>query len=267
MLRVAISGVSGRMGNVLVHALAEAEDMSLGAAFENSKNGSVGCDAGEVAGVGKIGVIVSDSPLEKLDDFDVVIDFSVPEATMSLVEICQDHCKAMVIGTTGFNDGQLAALREYSKDIPIFVSPNMSLGVNILFKLVSEAAAAFGDDVDYEIMEAHHSRKIDAPSGTAARLGEILANNLSRDVKSFGVYGRQGNVGERHKKEIGFSSIRGGDIVGDHTVFFVGEGERIEITHRAQSRSNFAQGALRATRFLSNQENGFFDMEHLLELS
>ena len=146
MLRVAISGVSGRMGNVLVHALAEAEDMSLGAAFEDAKDGSVGCDAGEVAGVGKIGVIVSDSPLEKLDDFDVVIDFSVPEATMSLVEICQDHCKAMVIGTTGFNDSQLAALRGYSKNIPIFVSPNMSVGVNILFKLVSEAAAAFGDD-------------------------------------------------------------------------------------------------------------------------
>ena len=204
MLRVAISGVAGRMGNVLVHALAEAEDLSLGAAFENSNDRSVGYDAGEVAGVGKVGVIVSDSPLKKIEDFDVVIDFSVPEATIGLGKICQVHSKAMVIGTTGFNDSQLEALRGYSRNIPIFVSPNMSLGVNILFKLVSEAAAAFGDDVDYEIMEAHHSRKIDAPSGTAARLGEILANNLSRDVKSCGVYGRQGNVGRDLRKKLVF---------------------------------------------------------------
>ncbi len=267
MLRVAISGAAGRMGNVLVQAVSSADDLVLNAAFENKSNPAVGKDLGEVVGVGRLGVTVSDSPLKNIEDFDVVIDFSIPAATLELAEICREHSKAMVIGTTGFDSGQLEELREHSQGIPVFISPNMSLGVNILFKLVSEASAAFGEEVDYEILEAHHSRKIDAPSGTAARLGEILAQNLSRSIETSGVYGRKGNVGERSEKEIGFSSIRGGDIVGDHTVFFVGEGERIEITHRAQSRMNFAQGAIRATRFLSSQENGLYDMEQLLEMT
>ena len=267
MLRVAISGVAGRMGNVLVQAVSAAEDFVLGAAFEKQQNPAIGKDLGEVVGLARLGVTVSDSPLKKIDDFDLVIDFSAPEATLSLAEICREHDKAMVIGTTGFDSGQLEKLREFSEDIPIFISPNMSLGVNILFKLVAEAATAFGQEVDYEVLEAHHSRKIDAPSGTAVRLGEILAKKLSWDIENSGVYGRQGNVGARSEKEIGFSSIRGGDIVGDHTVFFIGEGERVEITHRAQSRMNFAQGAIRASRFLSLKKNGLYDMEQLLEMS
>jgi len=267
MLRVAISGVSGRMGNVLVQAISVADDLELSAAFENKTNPAIGQDVGEVVGVGRLGVTVSDSPQQNLEDFDVVVDFSVPDATLALLEICRKNAKAMVIGTTGFSASQLDMLGECSREIPIFISPNMSLGVNILFKLVSEASAAFGEEVDYEVLEAHHSRKIDAPSGTAARLGEIIAQNLSRNIEDSGVYGRKGNVGERSEKEIGFSSIRGGDIVGDHTVFFIGEGERIEITHRANSRMNFAQGAIRATRFLSRQKNGLYDMEQLLEMS
>ena len=267
MLRVAISGVSGRMGNVLVQAISVADDLELSAAFENKTNPAIGQDVGEVVGVGGLGVTISDSPQQSIEDFDVVIDFSVPDATLALLEICRKNSKAMVIGTTGFSSSQLDMLGECSREIPIFISPNMSLGVNILFKLVSEASAAFGEEVDYEVLEAHHSRKIDAPSGTAARLGEIIAQNLSRNIEDSGVYGRKGNVGERSEKEIGFSSIRGGDIVGDHTVFFIGEGERIEITHRAQSRMNFAQGAIRATRFLSLQKNGLYDMEQLLEMS
>ena len=267
MLRVAISGVAGRMGNVLVQAVYAADDLVLGAAFENQKNPAIGKDLGDAVGVPGLGVTVSDSALKNIDDFDLVIDFSIPEATLALAGICREHAKAMVIGTTGFDSGQLEKLRECSEETPIFISPNMSLGVNILFKLVAEAASSFGPEADYEILEAHHSRKIDAPSGTAVRLGEILANKLSWDSESSGVYGRKGNVGERSEKEIGFSSIRGGDIVGDHTVFFIGEGERIEITHRAQSRMNFAQGAIRACRFLSMKENGLYDMEQLLEMS
>ena len=267
MLRVAISGVAGRMGNVLVQAISVANDLELSAAFESKTSPVIGKDVGEVVGVGQLGVTVSDSPHKHIEDFDIVIDFSVPEATLALGEICREHAKPMVIGTTGFSASQLDMLGEYSGEFPIFISPNMSLGVNILFRLVSEASAAFGGEVDCEILEAHHSKKIDAPSGTASRLGEIIAQNLSRNIEDSGVYGRKGNVGERSEKEIGFSSIRGGDIVGDHTVFFIGEGERIEITHRAQSRMNFAQGAIRATRFLSRQKNGLYDMEQLLEMS
>ena len=182
-------------------------------------------------------------------------------------EICKSQDKGMVIGTTGFEKDQLRYLEECSANIPIFMSPNMSVGVNVLFKLVGMASEAFGGEVDCEIFEAHHSQKIDAPSGTAVRIGEILADSRSVDMKNVGKYGREGLVGKRTQQEIGFSSIRGGDIVGDHTVFFIGEGERVEITHRAQSRVNFAQGAIRAARFLSDKKNGLYDMEQLLELS
>ena len=266
MLRVAISGVAGRMGNVLVQAVSAADDLVLGAAFENQKNPAIGKDLGDVIGVPGLGVTVSDSALKNIDDFDLVIDFSIPEATLVLAGICREHAKAMVIGTTGFDSGQLEKLRECSEETPIFISPNMSLGVNILFKLVAEAASSFGPEADYEILEAHHSRKIDAPSGTAVRLGEIIANKLSWDSESSGVYGRKGNVGERSEKEIGFSSIRGGDIVGDHTVFFIGEGERIEITHRASSRRTFGVGALRAATWVMNRKGGIYDMQDVLNL-
>ena len=259
--------MAGKMGRALVQAIFETKDLRLGAAFESASSPVIGMDAGEFAGVGKLDVKVGELKNENLSQTDIIIDFSVPEATLALAEICKSQDKGMVIGTTGFEKDQLRYLEECSANIPIFMSPNMSVGVNVLFKLVRMASEAFGEEVDCEIFEAHHSQKVDAPSGTAVRIGEILADSRSVDIKNVGKYGREGLVGKRTQQEIGFSSIRGGDIVGDHTVFFIGEGERVEITHRAQSRVNFAQGAIRAARFLSDKKNGLYDMEQLLELS
>ena len=259
--------MAGKMGRALVQAIFEAKDLRLGATFESALSPVIGMDAGEFAGVGKLDVKVEELKNGNLNQTDIIIDFSIPEATLALAEICKSQDKGMVIGTTGFEKDQLRYLEECSANIPIFMSPNMSVGVNVLFKLVRMASEAFGEEVDCEIFEAHHSQKIDAPSGTAVRIGEILADTRSVDIKNVGKYGREGLVGKRTQQEIGFSSIRGGDIVGDHTVFFIGEGERVEITHRAQSRVNFAQGAIRAARFLSDKKNGLYDMEQLLELS
>ena len=259
--------MAGKMGRALVQAIFEAEDLRLGAAFESASSSVIGMDAGEFAGVGKLDVKVEEFKNGNLSQTDIIIDFSIPEATLALAELCKSEHKGMVIGTTGFEKDQLRFLEECSANIPIFMSPNMSVGVNVLFKLVRIASEAFGEEVDCEIFEAHHSQKIDAPSGTAVRIGEILADSRAVDIKNVGKYGREGLVGKRTRQEIGFSSIRGGDIVGDHTVFFIGEGERVEITHRAQSRVNFAQGAIRAARFLSDKKNGLYDMEQLLELS
>ena len=259
--------MAGKMGRALVQAIFETKDLRLGAAFESASSPVIGMDAGEFAGVGKLDVKVGELKNGNLSQIDIIIDFSIPEATLALAELCKSQNKGMVIGTTGFEKDQLRYLEESSASIPIFMSPNMSVGVNVLFKLVRMASEAFGEEVDCEIFEAHHSQKIDAPSGTAVRIGEILADSRSVDIKNVGKYGREGLVGKRTRQEIGFSSIRGGDIVGDHTVFFIGEGERVEITHRAQSRVNFAQGAIRAARFLSDKKNGLYDMEQLLELS
>ena len=259
--------MAGKMGRALVQAIFETKDLHLGAAFESASSPVIGMDAGEFAGVGKLDVKVGELKNGNLSQADIIIDFSIPEATLALAELCKSQDKGMVIGTTGFEKDQLRYLEECSANIPIFMSPNMSVGVNVLFKLVRMASEAFGEEVDCEIFEAHHSQKIDAPSGTAVRIGEILADTRSVDIKNVGKYGREGLVGKRTQQEIGFSSIRGGDIVGDHTVFFIGEGERVEITHRAQSRVNFAQGAIRAARFLSDKKNGLYDMEQLLELS
>ena len=259
--------MAGKMGRALVQAIFETKDLRLGVALESASSPVIGMDAGEFAGVGKLDVKVGELKNGDLSQIDIIIDFSIPEATLALAELCKSQDKGMVIGTTGFEKDQLRYLEEYSASIPMFLSPNMSVGVNVLFKLVRMASEAFGEEVDCEIVEAHHSQKIDAPSGTAVRIGEILADTRSVDIKNVGKYGREGLVGKRTQKEIGFSSIRGGDIVGDHTVFFIGEGERVEITHRAQSRVNFAQGAIRAARFLSDKKNGLYDMEQLLELS
>jgi len=259
--------VAGKMGRALVQAIFETKDLRLGVALESASSPVIGMDAGEFAGVGKLDVKVGELKNGDLSQIDIIIDFSIPEATLALAELCKSQDKGMVIGTTGFEKDQLRYLEECSASIPMFLSPNMSVGVNVLFKLVRMASEAFGEEVDCEIVEAHHSQKIDAPSGTAVRIGEILADTRSVDIKNVGTYGREGLVGKRTQQEIGFSSIRGGDIVGDHTVFFIGEGERVEITHRAQSRVNFAQGAIRAARFLSDKKNGLYDMEQLLELS
>ncbi len=276
MIRVAVTGAAGRMGKTLVQAIQESSDLTLGAAFEHPSSDVLGADVGELAGVGKLGINITAMPttdsstqLTQLEAFDVVVDFTVPAATLMLAQVCGAQAcgaqgKAMVIGTTGFSQAQLAALQQNAQHMALFMAPNMSVGVNVMFKLVADAAKALGDSVDVEVMEMHHRHKIDAPSGTAMRLGEILADTLGRSLDTDAVYGRQGITGVRERKTIGFSALRGGDIVGEHTVMFAAEGERIEITHRAQSRMNFAQGALRAVRYVNAQPAGLYDMQMLL---
>jgi 4-hydroxy-tetrahydrodipicolinate reductase len=209
-------------------------------------------------------VALSDNLAAAADAYDALIDFSVPESTLRSVDVCAAAGKRLVIGTTGFDDDGLARIRVAAERVPILMAPNMSVGVNLCFKLVELAARVLGDDVDIEVIEAHHRDKIDAPSGTAVRLGEVLADALGRDLGEVAVYGRQGITGPRDRQTIGFATVRAGDIVGEHTVMYAGNGERIEITHRAQSRMNFAQGALRAVRFLAERRSGLFDMQDVL---
>ncbi len=267
MRRVAVTGAAGRMGRTLIQAINETDQVTLGAAFERAGISLLGSDAGELAGVGKLGVLVADDVTAHIDAFDVLIDFSVPEATLQSVAACQGAGKQLVIGTTGFEQDALKAIHSAAVDVAILMAPNMSVGVNVVFRLIEQAAVALGDEVDIEVIEAHHRHKIDAPSGTAVRMGEILARALDRNLSDVAVYGREGITGERDRQTIGFQSIRGGDIVGEHTVVFAGSGERIEITHRAHSRMNFAQGALRAVQFLADKRNGLFDMQDLLGFS
>ena len=263
-VRIAVAGAAGRMGRTLVRAVAEDDDLQLGAATERLGAKEVGADAGELAGVGALGVPVVDAIAAALDGFDTLIDFTVPQATLGALELCRAAGKGMVIGTTGFDERGLAGIRKAAQSIPILMAPNMSVGVNLMFRLVEQAARVLGDAVDIEVIEAHHRHKIDAPSGTAVRLGQILADTLRRDLNEVAEYGRQGEIGARSRRTIGFSALRGGDIVGDHTVLFAGEGERLEITHRAASRMNFAKGALRAAKFLADQRSGLYGMRDAL---
>lgn len=248
------------MGRTLVRAVAEDGELQLGAAVERPGAQELGADAGDLAGVGALGVPVVDAVAAVLDGFDTLIDFTVPQATLGALDACRAAGKGMVIGTTGFDEAGLGRIRQAARSIPILMAPNMSVGVNLLFRLVEQAARALGDEVDIEVVEAHHRHKIDAPSGTAVRLGEVLAKTLGRDLSEVAEYGRQGETGARSRHTIGFSALRGGDIVGDHTVLFAGDGERLEITHRAASRMNFAKGALRAAKFLSGRRSGLYDM-------
>jgi len=266
MIRVAVTGAAGRMGKTLVQAIQLADGLVLGAAFEHPEHPNIGADAGELAGVGQLGVPLQADAAQAVDTFDVVIDFTLPSATLALASVCRANDKAMVVGTTGFSDDELSELQAAAQDIALFMAPNMSVGVNLVFKLIEIAAKALDDSVDVEVIEAHHRHKIDAPSGTAVRMGEVLAQALGRDLNADAIYGREGITGARNRQTIGFSTIRGGDIVGEHTVMFAGEGERIEITHRAQSRMNFAQGALRATRYVHEKAPGLYDMQGLLDL-
>ena len=264
MTRIAVTGAAGRMGKTLIQNVHEATGVTLGAAFERADSTLIGVDVGELAGVGNIDVRLSADISAELDRFDTLIDFSIPEATLAAVVTCTAAGKRLVIGTTGFNDAGLATIRAAAAKIPLLMAPNMSVGVNLCFKLIELAAQVLGDEVDVEIIETHHRHKIDAPSGTAVRMGEILSRVLERDLSEVSVFGREGSVGERDRRTIGFSSVRAGDIVGEHTVMFAGSGERIEITHRASSRSNFAAGAIRAAKFLENHAHGLFDMQDVL---
>jgi len=264
MIRVAVTGAAGRMGRTLIQAVHEAEGMMLGAAFERPDSTLLGADAGELAGVGRCDVPVTADVAAAAAAFDTLIDFSVPAATLASAAICATRGKALVIGTTGFDQEGLARIRAAAETVPVLMAPNMSVGVNVVFKLVEMATRVLGDGVDIEIIEAHHRHKIDAPSGTAVRMGEIVATTLGRDLGAVAVYGREGNTGARRRETIGFATVRAGDIVGDHTVLYAGNGERIEITHRAESRMNFAQGALRAARFLAGRQPGLYDMHDVL---
>jgi len=267
MINVAITGAAGRMGRTLIQALEETDGLELAAALERPGLSLIGSDAGELAGLGTKGVALVDNLEAVLDAFEVIVDFTVPEATLKTVAACQNAGKGMVIGTTGFDAAGRAAIEAASAQVPVVMAPNMSVGVNVAFKLIEMAAKVLGDDVDVEVIEAHHRHKIDAPSGTAVRMGEILADTLGRDLATSAVYGREGITGPRDRKTIGFETIRAGDIVGEHTVMFAGPGERIEITHRAASRMNFAAGAMRAVKWVASRESGLFDMQDVLGLS
>ena len=259
-----INGAGGRMGQTLVRACVEDEKMRLGAAFEAASSEALGADAGELAGAGRTGVIVHQDPRQYQEKFEVLVDFTVPECTMHSLRICREFGKSMVIGTTGLDFAQKKTLLEASSEISIVFAPNMSTGVNLCLKLLQLAAPALGDDYDIEIIEAHHRHKVDAPSGTALRMGEVVAESLGRNLDDCAVYGRQGHTGPRDSRTIGFETIRAGDIVGEHTVMFSGAGERVEITHRASSRMSFARGAMRAAAWVAGQGPGLFDMQDVL---
>jgi len=264
-LNVAVAGSSGRMGRALIEAVLQAKDLRLHAAFDISDSPFLNKDAGELCG-SPCRVIITDNVSGSLKGIDIFIDFTRPEGTLKHLELCRSRGVKMVIGTTGFTLQQEQKLAAAAKDIAIVFTPNMSAGVNVVFKLLETTTKALNQDYDIEIIEAHHRHKTDAPSGTALRMGKVIAETLGRDLSRSAVYGRQGITGERPASTIGFSSVRGGDIVGDHTVLFAGIGERIEITHKATSRSTFAMGALRAARFLKDKKNGLYDMQDVLGL-
>lgn len=265
-MRVAIIGAAGRMGKVLIEAVDDAEGLELGAAVIEPDSTLIGADAGEMAGIGKVGVALAGSLADVKDDFDVLVDFTFPDLTLENAEFCKANGKRMVIGTTGMTDAEKEQLALAAESAPIVFAPNMSVGVNVALNLLRTAAQVLGDDYDVEIIEAHHRHKKDAPSGTALRMGEVVAEALGRDLRECAVYGREGFTGERSQKEIGFETIRAGDVVGDHTVLFAGIGERIEITHKASSRMTFAKGAMRAAKWLEGKPAGLYDMQDVLAL-
>lgn len=267
MVKVAVTGSAGRMGKTLVAAIQETDGVELSAAIERPGLSVIGMDAGEVAGIGKAGVQIVADLSQVMDQFDLLLDFTVVEATLSNLALCQRAGKQMVIGTTGFEESQKQLLQQGSDDIAIVFAPNMSVGVNVTFKLLEIAASIFGDDVDIEVIELHHRHKVDAPSGTALRMGEVIAKVLGRDLNKVALFGREGIIGERKAGTIGFESIRAGDAVGEHTVLFAGAGERLEISHKAHSRMNFAKGALRAALWLRDLDSGLFDMQDVLGIS
>jgi len=265
MTRIAITGAAGRMGRALIEAVKQS-DAKLTAAIERPGSSVIGMDAGELAGLGKNGITISDDLNAIVSEFDVLIDFTRPQVSESNLAICRATGKKIVIGTTGFAEQQKDLIRQASQDIGIVFAPNMSVGVNLCFKLLEIAAKVMGDYTDIEVIEAHHRHKVDAPSGTALRMGEVVAQALGRELKDCAVYGREGNTGERDRKTIGFETIRAGDIVGEHTVMFADIGERVEITHKASSRMTFANGAVRAASWIMQHERGLFDMQDVLGL-
>lgn len=265
-MKVGILGAAGRMGRTLIEAVQAFDGLTLAAAVDAPGSSLIGADAGDLIGIGKLGVVLADSLDKVVNDADVFIDFTIPEATERNIQVCRAAGKKLVIGTTGLSDAQKQALAEAAGDIAIVFAANYSVGVTLCLKLLDTAARVLGDEVDIEVIEAHHRHKIDAPSGTALAMGEVVAAALGRDLKTCAVYGREGRTGARERQTIGFETIRAGDIVGEHTVMFAADGERVEITHKATSRMNFARGAVRAAAWLASQQKGQFDMLDVLGL-
>jgi 4-hydroxy-tetrahydrodipicolinate reductase len=265
MLNIAVAGASGRMGRMLVEAIAAAPDAQLSGALDRAGSDAIGQDAGAFGGQ-LTGVPITSDFATGLAGADCLIDFTRPEGTLEHLAYCAEHGIKLVIGTTGFDDAGKEAIREAAEKTAIVFAPNMSVGVNVTLKLLQLAAKSLSEGYDIEIVEAHHRHKVDAPSGTALKMGEVIADALGRDLKDCAVYGREGVTGARDPSTIGFATIRGGDIVGDHTVLFAGTGERIEITHKSSSRVTYAHGALRAAQFLADKTTGLFDMQDVLDL-
>jgi 4-hydroxy-tetrahydrodipicolinate reductase len=264
-LPIAVAGATGRMGNMLIEAILATDDCRLSGALDIPASPALGQDASAFLGKASGVSVVSDLKAG-LKDSGFLIDFTRPDGTLAHLKVCRELGVKAVIGTTGFTDAQKAEIAEIAQDIAIVMAPNMSVGVNVTLKLLQMAAQALSTGYDIEIIEAHHRHKVDAPSGTALKMGEVIAEAIGRDLKECAVYERYGHTGERDPSTIGFSTIRGGDIVGDHTVLFAGIGERIEVTHKSSSRSTYAQGSLRAARFLAGQQRGLFDMFDVLKL-
>ena len=265
-LKIAVAGASGRMGRMLIEAIAEADDMVLAGALDRAGSPSIGMDAG--AAMGQLTGAVIESDLAKgLANADFLIDFTRPEGTLEHLKYCADNGVKLIIGTTGFDDAGKAAIAAAAEKTAIMFAPNMSVGVNVTMKLLEQAAKMLSHGYDIEIIEAHHRYKVDAPSGTALKMGEVVAKALGRDLKECAVYGREGVTGARDPSTIGFATVRGGDIIGDHTVLFAALGGRIEISHKSSSRVHYAEGSLRAARFLADKQTGLFDMYDVLGLN
>ena len=265
-LRIAITGASGRMGRMLVEAVLAADDLELAAALDRVGSPALGQDAGAFLGQ-TTGVAITDDLHAGLSKADVLIDFTRPEGTMAHLALCAELGVRTVVGTTGFSPDEKAKIGEFAQRAAVMMAPNMSVGVNVVLKLLQQASKALAQGYDIEIVEAHHRHKVDAPSGTALKMGEVVAEALGRDLKTSAVYGREGVTGERDPSTIGFATVRGGDVIGDHTVMYLGIGERIEISHKASSRATFAQGSLRAARFLGERRTGLFDMNDVLGIA
>ena len=263
--KIAIAGASGRMGKMLIEAVLQTTDCELVGALDIASSPAIGRDPGEFLGKAT-GVKITDSLDKALEHADALIDFTRPEGTLEHLKACQKHGVNLIIGTTGFDDAGIAAIHAAGQQIGIVFSPNMAVGVNVTFKLLEVAAKILSHGYDIEIIEAHHRHKVDAPSGTALKMGEVVANAIGRNLKECAVYGREGVTGERDPSTIGFATVRGGDIVGDHTVLFAGIGERVEITHKSSSRATYAQGSIRAVRYLAAQGKGVYDMQDVLGL-
>lgn len=267
VINVGVIGAGGRMGRMLIEAVNDNPQTTLNAAIERQGSSLVGADAGEVAAIGRLNVQIVDDLKAVIDDIDVLIDFSLPDATEQNLQVCAEHNVAMVIGTTGFNEQQEQVLAKASEKIAIVYAGNYSTGVNLSLKLLGMAAKAFGADADVEVIEAHHKHKIDAPSGTAYMMAKAVAEARGQNLKDVAVYGREGQTGEREAGTIGIHAIRGGEIIGDHTVMFIADGEVVEITHRARARMTFAAGAVRAATWVIQQPTGQYNMQDVLGLN